>query len=62
MFAGVQMLGALGLFGFPIGLSLLCHLNNKGVIAIFKKKEDETAEVYGVFAEEEPDIEQDENE
>ena len=62
MFAGVQMLGALGLFGFPIGLSLLCHLNNKGVINIFKKKEDETADVYGVFAEEEPDSEQDENE
>ncbi len=40
MFAGVQMLGALGLFGFPIGLSLLCHLNNKGVISIFKKKEE----------------------
>ena len=40
MFAGVQMLGALGLFGFPIGLSLLCHLNNKGVISIFKRKED----------------------
>ena len=41
MFAGVQMLGALGLFGFPIGLSLLCHLNNKGVISIFRKKEAE---------------------
>ena len=40
MFAGVQMLGALGLFGFPIGLSLLCHLNKKGVISIFKRKED----------------------
>ena len=58
MFAGVQMLGALGLFGFPIGLSLLCHLNNKGVISIFKKKEDEAADVFGVFGEEEPDCEE----
>ena len=38
MFAGVQMLGAVGLFGFPIGLSLLCHLNDKGVISIFRRK------------------------
>ena len=44
MFAGVQMLGALGLFGFPIGLSLLCHLNNKGVISIFRKTEAESAD------------------
>ena len=46
MFAGVQMLGAVGLFGFPIGLSLLCHLNNKGVIHIFRKTEvDENASI-----------------
>ena len=36
MFAGVQMLGAIGLFGFPIGLSLLVHLDRKGTINIFK--------------------------
>lgn len=36
MFAGVQLLGAVGLFGFPIFLSLLCHLNRKGLIKIFK--------------------------
>lgn len=44
MFAGVQLLGALGLFGFPIGLSLLCHLNNKGVISIFRKSGTAAAE------------------
>lgn len=36
MFAGLQVLGSLGLFGFPIGLSLLVHLNKKGVIQILK--------------------------
>lgn len=36
MFAGVQLLGIIGLFGFPIGLSLLCHLNKRGVISIIK--------------------------
>lgn len=37
MFAGLQVLGGLGLFGFPIGLSLLVHLNKKGVIQLLKK-------------------------
>ena len=37
MFAGLQVLGGLGLFGFPIGLSLLVHLNKKGVIQVLKK-------------------------
>ncbi|MEE0772591.1 MAG: sporulation integral membrane protein YtvI [Anaerovoracaceae bacterium] len=37
MFAGLQLLGGLGLFGFPITLSLLLHLNNKGVIKILKR-------------------------
>ena len=36
MFAGVQLLGVIGLFGFPICLSLLCHLNDKGTISSFK--------------------------
>lgn len=36
MFAGVQLFGVVGLFGFPIGLSLLRHLNDHGVIKIFK--------------------------
>lgn len=36
MFAGVQLLGAVGLFGFPICLSLLRYLNDKGTISIFK--------------------------
>lgn len=39
MFAGLQLLGGIGLFGFPITLSLLCHLDRKGVITLFRKKE-----------------------
>lgn len=36
MFAGLQLFGILGLFGFPILLSLLCRLNETGVIHIFR--------------------------
>ncbi len=36
MFVGVQLFGIIGLFGFPIGLSLLRHLNDHGVIKILK--------------------------
>ena len=36
MFLGVQLLGVIGLFGFPIGLSLLCHLNERGMIKVLK--------------------------
>ncbi len=36
MFAGVQLFGVVGLFGFPIGLSLLMHLNRTGTIKIFR--------------------------
>lgn len=36
MFAGVQFLGVVGLFGFPIGLSLLVYLNKRGVIHLLK--------------------------
>lgn len=36
MFIGVQVYGVIGLFGFPIGLSLLRHLNDHGVIRILK--------------------------
>jgi sporulation integral membrane protein YtvI len=36
LFVGAQLFGVLGLFGFPIALSLLLHLNNKGYIHIFK--------------------------
>ncbi len=36
LFVGAQLFGVLGLFGFPIGLSLLLYLNNKGFIHIFK--------------------------
>ncbi len=38
MFAGAQLFGVVGLFGFPIGLSLLMYLNNNGTIHIFKKE------------------------
>jgi len=36
LFVGAQLFGVIGLFGFPITLSLLLNLNNKGVIHIFK--------------------------
>lgn len=36
MYAGVQLFGVLGLFGFPIGLSLLRYLDDSGTIHIFK--------------------------
>lgn len=36
MFVGVNVAGIIGLFGFPILLSLLVYLNNNGVISIFK--------------------------
>ena len=36
MFIGVNVAGVIGLFGFPIGLSLLMHLNKKGIIKILK--------------------------
>lgn len=36
MYAGVQFFGVIGLFGFPIGLSLLQYLNGKGIIHLFK--------------------------
>lgn len=39
MFAGAQLFGVLGLFGFPIGLSLLGYLNDTDTIRIFKKSE-----------------------
>lgn len=41
MFAGVQLFGVVGLFGFPIGLSLLMHLNRTGTIKIFKLTNEE---------------------
>ncbi|KAF5088226.1 Sodium-lithium/proton antiporter [anaerobic digester metagenome] len=36
MFIGVNLLGVLGLFGFPIALSLLKHLNDVGTVKLFK--------------------------
>ena len=36
MFVGAQFAGVIGLFGLPIGLSLLCYLNEHKVISIFK--------------------------
>ncbi len=39
MFAGVQLFGVVGLFGFPIGLSLLRYLNDNGSIRLFRAAE-----------------------
>lgn len=39
MFAGVQLFGVVGLFGFPIGLSLLLYLNRTGTIHILNMEE-----------------------
>lgn len=36
MFVGANLLGVIGLFGFPITLSLLKHLNDSGIIRLFK--------------------------
>lgn len=36
MFVGLQLMGAVGMFGFPILLSLLRYLNDHGVIRLFK--------------------------
>ena len=36
MLTGLQFFGLLGLFGFPITLSLLKNLNDRGLIHIFK--------------------------
>ncbi len=36
MFVGAQLFGVIGLFGFPITLSLLRHLNDTGAIKLFK--------------------------
>lgn len=36
MFIGLQIFGVLGLFGFPVLLSLLRHLNDTGTIKLFK--------------------------
>ena len=36
MFVGVDFFGVIGLFGFPILLSLIRHLNDRGVIKVLK--------------------------
>ena len=36
MLLGLQFFGLIGLFGFPITLSLVKNLNDRGVIHIFK--------------------------
>lgn len=36
MFIGATYFGILGLFGFPITLSLLKHLNDERIIKVFK--------------------------
>jgi sporulation integral membrane protein YtvI len=37
MFVGVSLFGLVGLFGFPIGISLLRHLDSVGTIKLFAK-------------------------
>lgn len=37
MFVGVNLFGVLGLFGLPITLSLLKHLNDTGAVKLYKK-------------------------
>ena len=44
MFVGAQLFGVLGLFGLPIGLSLLGYLNENGVIHLYRTKKMEEAE------------------
>lgn len=39
MFAGVQLFGVIGLFGFPIILSLVSYLNRTGTIHLFRTAE-----------------------
>ena len=46
MFVGVQLLGVLGLFGFPIGLSLLRYLNETGSIRLFKTAGEESQQLF----------------
>lgn len=45
MFAGVQLFGVVGLFGFPIGLSLITYLNRTGTIHLFKQDPEESGEI-----------------
>lgn len=46
MFVGAQLLGVLGLFGFPIGLSLLRYLNETGAIRLFKTAGEESQQLF----------------
>ena len=46
MFVGAQLLGVLGLFGFPIGLSLLRYLNETGSIRLFKTAGEESQQLF----------------
>ena len=39
MFVGVQLFGVIGLFGFPIGLSLLRYLNENQTIRLYKMED-----------------------
>jgi len=43
MFAGVQLFGVIGLFGFPIILSLIKHLHKNGTINLFGKEQNEAS-------------------
>ncbi|MBQ2751799.1 MAG: sporulation integral membrane protein YtvI [Oscillospiraceae bacterium] len=43
MFAGVQLFGVIGLFGFPIILSLIKYLHKNGTINLFGKEQNEAS-------------------
>ena len=40
MFVGLQLFGAVGLFGLPITLSLLRNLNDNGTIHLYRTTDD----------------------
>lgn len=44
MFAGISLFGVIGLFGFPITLSLLKHLNDNGTLKIYRAMDEEHAD------------------
>ena len=51
MFVGAELFGVLGLFGLPIGLSLLGYLNENGVIHLYRTKKMEEREAQEKAAE-----------
>lgn len=44
LFIGLKLLGLIGMFAFPAGLSVLVNLEKNGVINLFHKKRENHAE------------------